>query len=145
MATATEETTKSAELKQKLQERLEAARERFDEVREDIAALRDEDKENIHQKAAEIRQRIVSQKERVQELRDQASGWLREKQEQTEDAIMSWRQKREIKRLENRAERAEEYAVNVVFAAMMYADEAEVAMLDALEARLDADAAVSGN
>jgi chromosome segregation ATPase len=143
---ATTEQTKTgksaAELKQKLQQRIDEAKQQLDNVKKDIAQLREEDKEAIRAKAAEIRQRIDAQQDKTKELREKASSWAREKSEQTTDAIQSWRQKRAVKKLQDRADRAEEYAVNALVYTMMYADEAEVAMIDAVEARLDADEAV---
>ena len=139
-ATATE--AKGTEtLKEKLKGRLEEARQRLEQAKTDIENLHAEDEAAVRAKAAEIRERIESQKARAQSVKSQVSGWLREKQEQGESAISSWRQKREIKRLEHRADKAEEYAVNAFVVAMMDADEAEMAVLEAFAARLDADAA----
>lgn len=137
------ELTATAKLKEKLQQRIDEARQRLEDVKSDIANLHHENQEDIRKKRAEIQQRIDAQQERARDVRDQVSGWLREKAEQGEEAITSWRQKRAIKRLESRADRAEEYAVNALVVAMMDADEAEMAMLDALQARLDAEAAYS--
>lgn len=137
------ELTATARLKEKLQQRIDEARQRLEDVRHDIANLRAENQEDIRRKRAEIQLRIDAQKERARDVREQVSGWLREKAEQGDEAITSWRHKRAIKRLENRADRAEEYAVNALVVAMMDADEAEMAMLDALQARLDAEAAYS--
>jgi len=69
------------------------------------------------------------------------SAWLSDKKQQSDDQIRTWRQKRELTHLERRADRAEEYTINTVVMAMMDADEAEVAVLDALDARVDADVA----
>lgn len=140
--TATAGEAKGTEkLKEKLRERLDETRQRLEQAKTDIENLRAEDQAAVRAKAAEIRERIDSQKARAQTVRGQMSSWLKEKQEAGESAISSWRQKREIKRLEHRADRAEEYAVNAFVVAMNDADEAEMAVLEALEARLDADAA----
>ena len=136
-----EQQKSTSELKQKLQKHLEDAKQRLEQVKQDVANLHEEDKEAIRKKSAEIQQRIKGQQDRAQQLRDQVSSWMRDKKQQTDDQIKSWRQKREIKHLQKRADRAEEYAINAVMMAMWDADEAEVAVLDALDARLDADAA----
>ncbi len=93
----------TAKLKEKLQQRIDEARQRLEDVKADIANLHHENQEDIRKKRAEIQQRIDAQKERARDVREQVTGWLREKQEQTEEAVMSWRQKRALKRLENRA------------------------------------------
>ncbi|NVB79097.1 MAG: hypothetical protein HOV81_11920 [Kofleriaceae bacterium] len=136
----TMQTRTSADLKQRLQTRLDEARQRLDGVQKDLQNLREEDKESVRAKAAEIRKRIDEHQQKATELKTQAAEWLKEKKEQTEDAISSWRQKLEIKRLIHRAERAEDYAVNAVAVAIMDIQNAEMAMLEALEARLDVEA-----
>jgi len=52
-----------------------------------------------------------------------------------------WKQKRELHRLDKRAERRENYAADAIFIAAAAIDEANVAFLEALEARLDAEEA----
>jgi len=128
-------------LVEKLRGALDQARERLETAKRDIDELRSQDEEHLRAKAGEIQQRIDSQRDRAVQVRDQVATWLSEKKEQGEEAVKSWRQKRQIRRLENRAERAEEYAVNALVVAMIDADDAEMAMLEAIQARLDADAA----
>jgi len=136
-----EQQKSASNLKEKLQQHLEEAKERMEQIKQDIATLHEQDKESIRKKSTEIRQRIAAQQQRMQELRGQISAWLSDKKQQTDDQIRTWRQKRELKHLERRADRAEEYAINTVVMAMMDADEAEMAVLDALDARVDADVA----
>ncbi|HEY5927245.1 MAG TPA: hypothetical protein VIV11_36410 [Kofleriaceae bacterium] len=146
MATETKDTKEPTEpkgteqLKQKLQQHLEEAKQRFEDARNHLASMGAEDQEQLKNLSAEIQGRIDSQRQRAQDVRDQVSTWIREKKEQGEEAIRSWQQKRSIKKLEHRADRAEEYAINSLVVAMMDADEAEMAMLDAVQARIDADA-----
>jgi hypothetical protein len=135
--------TTTTTLKEKLQRHLDEAKQRMDQARHDIATLQEEDKESIRKKADEVRQRLDAQQARAQELRDRVSSWLRDEKQQTDAQVASWRKKREIKHLERRADRAEEYAVSAVVTAMMDADEAEIAVLDALDARLDAEVAAA--
>ena len=136
-----EQPKSSAELKERLQQHLDNAKQRMAQVKQDIADLHERDKESIRKKSSEVKARIQAQQAQFQQLQEQVAEWMREKQDQTDDKVMSWRQKREIKRLEKRADRAEDYAVSAVVIAMMDADEAEAAVLDALDARLDADVA----
>jgi hypothetical protein len=136
-----EENKSTSELKGKLQQHLDEAKQRLEQARQEIADIHAEDKDAIRKKRAEIAQRIQAQQDRVQQRRDQVTSWLRDKKQQTDEQITSWRQKRELKHLQKRADRAEEYAINALVMAMWDADEAEVAVLDALDARLDADVA----
>jgi chromosome segregation ATPase len=137
-------TTKStSQLKAKLQEQLEKAKQRLDGAKKEIASLREADKESIRKMAADVHQRIDNQQAQAQKVRDEADSWIKDKKQHTDEVIASWRQKRQINHLERRAEKAEEYAVNAVVVAMLDADDAEIAVLDALDARLDADAAAA--
>ena len=138
-----EQQKSSSQLKAKLQQHLEDARQRLEQAKQDIMELHEKDKESIQKKSAEIQARIRSQQARAQSMRDQVSAWMRDKKQQTDEQVMSWRQKRELKHLERRADRTEEYAVNAVAIAMMDADEAEAAVLDALDARIDSDLAAA--
>ena len=143
---AKEEATKSStasELKGKLQQQFEMARQRIEAAKQEIASIKEEDKESVRKKSAELQQRMAAQQDRARELRSQVAGWLEIKKQQTDEQVLSWRQKREVKHLEKPAERAAEYAVNLVSVAMMDADDAEAAVLDALDARLDADLAAA--
>jgi hemerythrin len=138
-----EQTSSTSALKEKLQQHIEDAKRRMEQVKQDIANLREQDKESIRKKTAEIQQRIQAQRQQAEQLRDQITAWMRDKKQQTDEQVTTWRKKRELKHLQRRADRAEEYAINVVVSAMMDADEAEVAVLDALDARLDADTAAA--
>ncbi len=145
MATeTTQQGTKSTtKLKEKLQEQFDAAKQRLENVKQEIASLHEADKESISKMSAAVQQRIEQQQGKIQALQTQVDSWIQEKKSQTKETITSWRQKREIKHLERRADRAEEYALNAVIVAMMDADDAEMAVLDALDARLDAEAAAA--
>jgi chromosome segregation ATPase len=131
----------TASVKQKLQEQLSKVQQRLASAKQDIEKVAAQDRETIHQRADEIRARMQEEQEQAEKTRSEISQWLQTKKEHTEEKVASWRQKRDIERLQRRADRAEEYALNMVVNALIDADEAEVAVLDALEARLDAESA----
>ena len=141
MADTTYGPSSIASLKERLQQRVEEARRRLERVQQDIRDLRVEDHEALDRMAREIRQRIDSQRTSAEGLREEASSWLDDKAEQGDEVLQSWRQKRSVRQLANRAERAEEYAITALVNAMIDADEAEMAILEAFQARLDANAA----
>jgi tellurite resistance protein len=58
--------------------------------------------------------------------------------------VEEWKARREVKKLEHRANRAEDYATTSIAVAMEAMEEAEGATLEALSTRLDAEAA-TGN
>ncbi len=131
------------ELKQKLQQHVEVARKKLDDLKQDLASLREEDQEALRQKSEEIHKQVEAHKERSRQLRADLESWEREKVSHTKEAVASWRQRRELKKLQTRADRAEDYAVNAIVIAAIDADEAEDAVLDAVAARIDAAAAAS--
>ncbi|HEY6006578.1 MAG TPA: hypothetical protein VIV57_27105 [Anaeromyxobacter sp.] len=139
----TEKAKTTDELKQKLQRHVDAARRKLDDLKQDLATLREEDRDALRQKSEEIHREVEAHRERARQLRADVESWEREKVSHTKEAVSSWRQRREIHKLRSRADRAEDYAVNAIVIAMMDAEEAEEAVLEAVAARIDAAAAAS--
>jgi len=135
--------TTTEELKQKLALQIESARNRLDELQNDLENLRAEDHEGLRQKGEDIRRRVADGKERARQLRVDISNWEKEKTAHTREAIATWRQRRELRKLQNRAERAADYAVRAVLIAAVDFEEAEQAVVDALIARFDAELAAA--
>jgi uncharacterized coiled-coil DUF342 family protein len=133
--------TSTDDLKKKLNQHIDAARAKLDALKKDLASMHEEDVEALQQRRDEIDKRLDDQRDKAQQLQADIDSWQKEKKQHTEDAITSWRKKREIKKLEHRADRAEEYAKDMVLAAAYDFEEAEQAVLDALAARFDANEA----
>jgi uncharacterized coiled-coil DUF342 family protein len=140
-----EATGKSGEdLKQKLSQHIDEAKAKLDGMKQELSSMHSEDMEAFEQRRQELRQRIDQQKEKNKKVQADIDNWKQEKTAHTKEAIGSWRQRREIKKLESRAERAEDYAADMVTVAVGDFDEAQQALLDALAARYEADSAASG-
>jgi uncharacterized coiled-coil DUF342 family protein len=133
--------TSTNDLKQKLSQHIDAARAKLDALKKDLAGMHEEDVEALRQRRDEIDKRLDEQREKAQQLQADIESWKNEKVAHTQEAVTSWRKKRELKKLENRAERAEEFAIDLVLTAAYDFEEAEQAVLDALAARYDANAA----
>jgi hypothetical protein len=129
---------KAGTLKQKLSNQIDAAKTKLDTLKRELAGMHDEDMQALQGHREQIHQRVEEQKERAREVQANIASWKQEKVTHTQDAVRSWRQRREIDKLESRAERAEAYAVDMVSVAAFDFDEAEQAVLDALAARYDA-------
>jgi chromosome segregation ATPase len=142
-STTTAGAEKAAGLKEKLQEHMEAAQTRLGELREELASIREEDRETLRQRSAELQERLEQHKAKAKQARADIQTWQQEKTAHTKEAIASWRQKREIKKLQNRADRASAYAEQAVVIASLDFEEAEQAILDALAARFDAEMATA--
>ncbi len=66
---------------------------------------------------------------------------MEDKKAETQAAVVEWKANRDRKKLEKRAERAEKNAEACIAVALCSAEEAEVAILEAVAARKDADVA----
>src|SRR5882672_5702696 len=104
--------TATQDLKQKLSQHIDSARQKLDALKKDIADMHEEDKETLRQRQEEIRKRLDDQQAKAQKTQADIQKWKDEKVAHTQEAIGSWRQKREIRKLQTRAERAEDYALD---------------------------------
>jgi len=132
---------KAEALKQKLDKQIDAARAKLDAMKQEISSIHDEDMATLSQHQDQIRARLDEQKSRAKQMQDDMASWKNEKVAHTKEAVASWKQKRELRKLEDRADRAESYAIDMVTYAALDFEQAEQAVLDALAARLEANAA----
>ena len=139
--TADGKPTSADNLKQKLAQQLDAARNKLEALKKDIVGLHEEDMDALRKRRDELERRLDGQKDRARKLQADLASWRDEKVAHTQEAIGSWRKRRELEKLQSRAERAEDYAVDLVTAAALDFEEAEQAVLDAIAARFDADSA----
>jgi chromosome segregation ATPase len=136
--------SEAADLKQKISEQIDAAREKLEALKLDLASVHEEDMAALQEHQNDIRARIAKQKERVQQRQSDIARWKSEKVAHTKEAIASWKQRREVEKLEARAERAKDYALDMVSAVVYDFEEAEQAVYEAVAARLEAESALSG-
>lgn len=135
--------SKAADLREKLAAHIDEARAKLDALKADLAAMREEDVETLRGKREEIEKHLAQQKAKAQQMQSDVASWRKEKVAHTQEAIASWRKRREIQKLLARAQRAEEHARDLVTLAALDFEEAEHAILDAVEARHDAHEAFS--
>ena len=140
-ATTTPATAES--LKQKLAQHLDKAQGRLDALKKDLSAMHEEDMDAFRQRREELRKRVDEEKDKAKQRQADIASWNQEKIAHTPEAIGDWRKRRELAKLERRAERAEDYAVDMVTAVALDFEEAEQALLEAMAARFDANTASS--
>ena len=131
----------SEELKQKLSRQIDAAKERLETLKRDVQQIHAEDMATLSQRQSEIRARLDQRKLQAEQLKEKITSWKNEKVSQTRDTVASWKEQRATDKLQRRAERAEDYAVDMVTIAASDFDEAEQAVFEAIAARLEADQA----
>ena len=95
---------------------------------------------------AAIQRRLKTAKEALEEKKQEAAvakarleEFVEDKKAETQDAVAGWKANRDRKKLQKRAERAQKYAEACIAVALFSAEEAEVAILEAVVARKDAD------
>ena len=84
---------------------------------------------------------IDARRAAIEAAKANVAGWADERKTKFDRRIAEWKEKRETQHLTARADRAEAYAAAMFDLAVAAADEAELAMLEASLARLDAEAA----
>jgi chromosome segregation ATPase len=133
----------TANLKQEISEQIEAAREKLEALKLDLSSVHQEDMAALREHQNDIRARIDQQKERAKQRRSDIARWKSEKVAHTQEAIASWKERRELDKLEARAERAKDYALDMVSAVVDDFEEAQQAVYEAVAARLEAESALS--
>ena len=120
---------------------LTEADNRLQHLKAQLETANRETRDAIQAKLEEAKSSLDQQKQKAKDREHQIKSYLEEKKAEAQHDIADWKKRREIKKLEKRAERREEYAADTILIAMAAIDEAHVAVLEALDARLDADEA----
>ncbi len=124
-----------------LRDRLNVIEKRVESVKANVEALPKKAHKAVEEKANQARANLQAQKERMEKTRADLKVWADQKKAETQSTIRDWKVKQETKKLNARADRAEEYAGASVAFALATIDEAEEAILEAVTARMDADGA----
>ncbi len=95
----------------------------------------------IQSKLNETKTKLDAKKQEFDDYRAKLKAQFEEKESEVKSNIEEWKANREVKKLEHRADKAEDYANTAIFLAMATMEEAEKATLEAIAARLDAETA----
>jgi len=91
----------------------------------------------------DVNKRVARDQAKVAAANAKMANWAEQKKSATSAKIADWKTKREIAKLQDRADSAEDYAAAARDVAAAALDEAEKASLEAWRARQDADAALA--
>jgi type I site-specific restriction endonuclease len=141
---ALKELAMSAEVDQfcdKLRDRLNAIEGRLRALATDMQGFPAQAEKTLRDKLEEARTKLEAQKDRIEQTRAQFKARIHQMMTETNHAIDEWKAKGEARRLIARADLAEAHAVDAIALALASFDEAEEAILEAIVARKDADAA----
>ena len=133
--------TDTATLKEKLSQQIDAARTKLEALKRDVSDMHEEDMAAFHDRQKDAQKRMEEQKEHAKKVQSDIARWRSEKVAHTQDAITSWKQRRELDKLQTRADRAKDYALDMVSATVYDFEEAEQAVYEALAARFEAESA----
>jgi tellurite resistance protein len=79
------------------------------------------------------------QQARAEASKAKVKAWVQEKKTITDEKIAEWKAQRQVRKLADRADDAEDYAAVAIDVAFGAVDEAERATIEAILARMDAD------
>ncbi|MDJ0938986.1 MAG: hypothetical protein QNJ00_04420 [Woeseiaceae bacterium] len=136
---------KVEQIQNELGERLETLRQRLDEVKANVEDSANETRESLHKKGQAIEARFEADQQRLKDAQALVEQWLEAKAVETGEKILDWEYQREIEKLEKHADHAEDYAASAVILAAAAIDEAELAILEAIGARILAEDAKCGD
>jgi hypothetical protein len=88
-----------------------------------------------------VHRRIEQDRAKVSAAEGEMKDWAENRKVATVDKVAEWKAKRETSKLQNRADKAAQYAAAAADVALSAVDEAEQAALEAWLARQDANAA----
>ncbi len=97
--------------------------------------------QDVRNHLEKVQKRIHQGRSKVSSAQAEVKNWVEERKAATSDKVAEWKAKREISKLQNRADKADLYAAAAVDVAIAAVDEAEQGALEAWLAREDADTA----
>lgn len=125
-----------------LHDRLEVLEERAKSLRNNIQSMPKEAQAEIQSKIDRAKINLDAKKQEFDEYWTKLKAQVEEKESEVKSQVEEWKIRREVKKLEHRADQAEGYANTAIFLAMATMEEAEKATLEAIAARRDAEIAV---
>jgi ABC-type transporter Mla subunit MlaD len=124
-----------------LHDNLEAVEDRAKSLNQSIKSVTKKNQAEIQSKLDEAQSSLAAKKQEFDEYRAKLQTQFEDKEADVKSSVDEWKANREVKKLEHRAEQAEDYAATSVYVAMAMMAAAEEATLTAICNRMDAEAA----
>lgn len=134
--------TKLDNFTKQLHDNLEAIEDRAKLLRENVQSAPKKTQAEIQLKLDAAREGLDSKKHEFDEYRAKLKAQFEEKESEVKSNVEEWKAGRKVKKLEHRADKAEDYADTAIFLAVVTMEEAEEATLAAIAARRDAELAM---
>ena len=113
-------------------DRLKSAKAHIEDFKKDTEAA-------VQTKIKAAKEALEEKKQEAEAAKKRLEEFVEDKKAETQAAVAEWKTNRDLKKLEKRAERAQKRAEASIALALYYVEEAEVAILEAVAARIDAD------
>jgi len=127
------------ELEKKLHAKLDRGIDRLKVAKDHLEDIHKETEAAIQAKLKAAKETLEAKKQEAAAAKTGMEEFVEAKKVETQAAVAEWKANRDRKKLEKRAERAQKYAEACIAVALCSAEEAEVAILEAVAARRDAD------
>ena len=129
------------ELGKKLHVKLDQGIDQLKTTKAHLETLQKETEATIQTKLSTAKQAVEVKKQEATAAKTKVAEFVDEKKSETKEVVAGWKSNHDNKKLERRADRAEKNADDCAALALYYSEEAEVAILEAIAARQDADEA----
>ncbi|MEN8211121.1 MAG: hypothetical protein ABFR31_05345 [Thermodesulfobacteriota bacterium] len=126
-----------------LRSSLNAVDDRINNFKTGIDATNAKVKVEVQARLDKAKADYETRKSEIEKAHQRVKASIEAKKTETEAKIAEWKDQRATNKLEKRAQRAEENAVDQVWLAMMAVEEADYAATEAIVARIEADEAAS--
>ena len=127
------------EMGKKLHAKLDSGIDQLKAAKSHLEDFTKETEDAIQSKLDAAKEAVEEKKQEAATAKTKLEEYVEAKKDETTSAVSEWKANRDLKKLEKRAERAEKNADVCVELALYYAGEAQVAILEATAARIDAD------
>jgi hypothetical protein len=125
-----------------LHDNLETLENRATKMKDTIQAVPQKTQAEIELRLDEVKANLADKKHEFDEYRAKLKAQFEERESEVKMTVDEWKSSRQVKQLEHRAEKAEDYATTTTFLAMAMMEEAEKATLQAISARIDATSSI---
>lgn len=109
------------------------------QVKDKLSHASKDAEETIQTKLTEAKAKLETKKEEVIAAKNTLAQRLESKKAEMEAEVAQWKEQKEREKLLNHADKAEDYAIAAILFAAAATEEAEVAVLEAIEARMIAE------
>jgi hypothetical protein len=125
-----------------LHDNLEMLEDRATKMKASMQAAPQKTQAEIELRLDEVKANLADKKHEFDEYRAKLKKQFEDRESEVKLTVDEWKSSRQVKKLEHRAEKAEDYATTATFLAIAMMEEAEKVTLEAISARLDATTAV---